>query len=290
MARIRTIKPEFFTSEDIVSLSPFARLLYIALWCEADREGRLVWKPKTFKLRYFPGDDCTIDSACDEIVDRGLVKLYGDGLAFIPSFGDHQHINPRETASTLAPPDASSTRRSRVRHASARDEDAQGGREGKGREGNKDQQLLSTTPSNDPNPASEPKPSVTPPADIALRRAERLAAITDNAIEVYNRTLAKPHGKLAAVNLKVGRKKRQEQVRRSLETASEICADQYGDKRITPEFWENYFGACADDPFTSGDGPYAGQHANWRPDFEYLTRPATVLRVFERATNQAETG
>ena len=45
MARIRTIKPEFFTSEDIVALSPLARLLFIALWCEADREGRLVWKP-----------------------------------------------------------------------------------------------------------------------------------------------------------------------------------------------------------------------------------------------------
>ena len=60
MARIRTIKPEFFTSEDIVSLSPLARLLYVALWCEADKEGRLVWKPLTFKLRYLPADDCDI--------------------------------------------------------------------------------------------------------------------------------------------------------------------------------------------------------------------------------------
>lgn len=44
MARIRTIKPEFFTSEDIVSLSPLARLFYVSLWCEADREGRLDWR------------------------------------------------------------------------------------------------------------------------------------------------------------------------------------------------------------------------------------------------------
>ena len=42
MARIRTIKPEFFTSDDICALSPRARLLYVGLWCEADREGRLV--------------------------------------------------------------------------------------------------------------------------------------------------------------------------------------------------------------------------------------------------------
>ena len=98
MARIRTIKPEFFTSEDIVSLSPMARLLYVALWCEADREGRLVWKPKTFKLRYLPADDCDVTALCDEIVARGLVKLYGDGLAYVPAFADHQHINPRESA------------------------------------------------------------------------------------------------------------------------------------------------------------------------------------------------
>lgn len=138
MARIRTIKPEFFTSEDIVSLSPLARLLYIAVWCEADREGRLSWKPRTMKLRYFPADDCDIEGLCAELVGRGLVKPYGDGLAFVPAFHDHQHINPREAASSLPDPDASArvgTRGARVRHASARDSDAQVGREGKGKEG-----------------------------------------------------------------------------------------------------------------------------------------------------------
>lgn len=143
MARIRTIKPEFFTSEDIVSLSPLARILYVALWCEADKEGRLVWKPITFKLRYLPADSCDIQALCQEIVDRGLVRLYGDGYAFIPSFSAHQHINPRESASQLPEPDASTTRKARVGTRKARvgtganlDYDAQGGREGKGKEGN----------------------------------------------------------------------------------------------------------------------------------------------------------
>lgn len=105
MARIRTIKPEFFTSESIVSLSPFARLLYIALWCEADKEGRLAWKPKTFKMRYLPGDSCDIYALCNEIVGANMVKLYGDGLAWIPGFAKHQHVNPRESSSTFpAPP------------------------------------------------------------------------------------------------------------------------------------------------------------------------------------------
>lgn len=138
MARIRTIKPEFFTSEDIVSLTPLARLLYIALWCEADKEGRLVWKPLTFKLRYMPGDSCDIQALCKEILDRGLVKLYGEGLAYIPSFSAHQHINPRESASQL--PDHKEqprvgTRQPRVGTGANLDVHPQVGREGKGKEG-----------------------------------------------------------------------------------------------------------------------------------------------------------
>jgi hypothetical protein len=133
MARIRTIKPEFFTSEDIVELSPHARLLYIALWCEADREGRLSWKPRTFKMRYFPADDVVIDELCGEILARDLVVLYGDGLAYIPTFLEHQHVNPRETQSTFPDPKshASSTRRARVSDAHPPVSDAQVGREGK---------------------------------------------------------------------------------------------------------------------------------------------------------------
>jgi hypothetical protein len=132
MARIRTIKPEFFTSEDIVSLTPFARLLYIALWCEADRDGRLVWRPRTFKMRYLPADQIDIEALCKELIKIGMIQLYGDGLAFIPSFLDHQHINPRESQSKLPKPDASSTREQRKFTSENQDEHAQVGRkEGK---------------------------------------------------------------------------------------------------------------------------------------------------------------
>jgi hypothetical protein len=138
MARIRTIKPEFFTSEDIVALSPLARLLFVGLWCEADKEGRLTWKPKTFKMRYLPADECDVDALCAELVARGVVKLYGDGLAYVPSFTSHQHINPRESASNLPDPDACTTRAPRVSTRASTVSDAQGGRkEGKeGKEGN----------------------------------------------------------------------------------------------------------------------------------------------------------
>jgi hypothetical protein len=141
VARIRTVKPDFFTSDDICALSPLARLLYIGLWCEADREGRLVWQPRTFKRRYLPDDQCDIEAVCKELLARELVRLYGDDYAFIPTFLAHQHVNPREAKSEIPPPDD---------HASSRVTDASGtranldvhaqvgreGKEGKGKEGN----------------------------------------------------------------------------------------------------------------------------------------------------------
>lgn len=143
MSRIRTIKPEFFTSEDIVGLSPLARVLYIALWCEADREGRLAWKPGTLKLRYLPGEQASFNDAAGELIDRGLLTLYGNGAyAHIPTFLIHQRPNPREAKSVLPPPPVDSVDKScrdnPQLHAANLDLHAQGGREGKegkGKEG-----------------------------------------------------------------------------------------------------------------------------------------------------------
>ena len=49
MARIRSLKPEFFKDEDLALLPFEARILYSGLWCYADREGRLEDRPKYLK-------------------------------------------------------------------------------------------------------------------------------------------------------------------------------------------------------------------------------------------------
>lgn len=128
MARIRTIKPEFFSSHDIVSLSPLARLFYVSMWCEADREGRLSWNTKTFKIRYFAADDCNIEEISAEVIKAGLIELYeveGKQYAEIPCFKNHQVINNRESESIIP---------ARVKDASKRvlGEGRKEGKEGKG--------------------------------------------------------------------------------------------------------------------------------------------------------------
>ncbi|MGY5333041.1 DnaT-like ssDNA-binding domain-containing protein [Pseudomonas protegens] len=79
MARIRTIKPEFWTSEQVMECSAMARLLFIGLWNFCDDAGNHPMSPKTVKALVFPGDDITalaVEALIDELVSNQLVTLY----------------------------------------------------------------------------------------------------------------------------------------------------------------------------------------------------------------------
>ena len=98
MARIRTIKPEFWSDEKVVECSVNARLLFIGLWNFADDAGRQEDAPKQIKMKIFPGDDITaaeIEGMLRELSGNGLVIRYVvDGKRFIQIKGwRHQVIN-----------------------------------------------------------------------------------------------------------------------------------------------------------------------------------------------------
>ena len=76
MARIRTIKPDFFTNEQVAALPYEWRLLFVGVWTQADREGRLEDRPMRLKAALFPYD--SID------VDAGLTQLAGSDRAQRP--------------------------------------------------------------------------------------------------------------------------------------------------------------------------------------------------------------
>lgn len=144
MARIRSIKPEFFTSENIVSMTPLSRLFYVSLWIESDREGRLHWNPRTLRNRYFPDpedesiDRANMDAMTEELLDRGHLKLYsvdGKTYGYLPTFLTHQVINNREAQSAIPAfePRFELTRESGVKDAAC-GKGRKEGKEGKGRE------------------------------------------------------------------------------------------------------------------------------------------------------------
>jgi hypothetical protein len=70
MPKIRGIKPDYWTDEDIVDLSIPARLLFIGLWSYACDNGHLQDKPKQIKMRVLPGDDVNAAELLRELEER----------------------------------------------------------------------------------------------------------------------------------------------------------------------------------------------------------------------------
>jgi hypothetical protein len=147
MARIRTIKPEFFRHEELFEAERATkmplRVAYAGLWTAADREGRFRWKPRQLKLDCLPFDEIDFSRVLDALETRGFIVKYecdGEVYGFIPSWASHQIINNRESSSILPAPEESaiksntSTRDQRVDDASVTPLKHASG-EGKGKEG-----------------------------------------------------------------------------------------------------------------------------------------------------------
>ena len=100
--RIRTIKPDFFKHDKVSELKPLTRLLFISLWCMADRRGRLEDRPKRIKAECLPYDDCDLDAMLWELHSAGFIDRYEiEGLQVIEisAFEKHQRISGKEAES-----------------------------------------------------------------------------------------------------------------------------------------------------------------------------------------------
>ncbi len=99
MARIRSIKPEFWSSEQIMECSPTARLLFIGLWNFCDDAGNHVASAKTIKAEIFPGDDISstdVQRMLDELSSNSLVAFYANGdkqYLHVTGWKKHQKID-----------------------------------------------------------------------------------------------------------------------------------------------------------------------------------------------------
>ena len=108
VARIRTIKPEFWTSEQVMECSTNARLLFIGLWNFCDDAGRHPLTPKQIKALIFPGDDFsaeTIRNLIDELSSNGLLFIYAvEGKEYFQITGwQHQKIDRPQSPKYPAP-------------------------------------------------------------------------------------------------------------------------------------------------------------------------------------------
>lgn len=134
MARIRTIKPDFWTDDKLTECSLSARLLFIGTWNFADDAGNLDRSPKQIKARVFPVDNIDCEPLLRELITQGLLTEYSvDGKKYlhVQGFAKHQVIN-RPSAPTCPEYDESLKDQATIIEGSL---SPHAGREGKGREG-----------------------------------------------------------------------------------------------------------------------------------------------------------
>lgn len=111
MARIRSIKPGFFTSDDVARLPFRARLTWIGLWTHCDDAGRCKDHVTLIKSAIWPLDngvslgDIEEDLAC--LASEGRIVRYeagGQRYLAIVNWGAHQSINRPTQSRIPAPP------------------------------------------------------------------------------------------------------------------------------------------------------------------------------------------
>ena len=96
MARIRTIKPEFWSDEDIAKLAFEHRLLFIGLWNHADDQGLIENRPTQLRIRIFPLDDVDVEAGINHLIKLGMLDVYecdGKEILHIRHWERHQTIN-----------------------------------------------------------------------------------------------------------------------------------------------------------------------------------------------------
>jgi hypothetical protein len=112
MARYRTIKPEFWQSEQVVSCSFGARLLFIGIWNFADDWGRHYASVGGIRMKVFPGDQCKLDDVrgwISELLEQKLLAEYEtrDGVRVwqVTGWERHQRISRRYPSKIPPPPE-----------------------------------------------------------------------------------------------------------------------------------------------------------------------------------------
>ncbi len=110
MSRIRTIRPEFWTSEQVMCCSPIARLLFIGLWNFSDDHGVHPASVKRIKAEVFPSDSFTFEQVKEwigELIDNQLVSEYsieGKSYWMVTGWTKHQRIDKPTYRHPFPPP------------------------------------------------------------------------------------------------------------------------------------------------------------------------------------------
>lgn len=166
MARIRTIKPEFFRHEGLQDLAAVhgahVMLVFAGLWGHCDRAGRFECRPRHLKLDILPFLDFDMADTLALLEGAGFLQTYevgGKRYGVIDSFGDHQRFGGKEASEPAKYPAPPENREGSNGEATGKQSVPLEGERNKGREGKgveAREQVRASPP--EPPPADKPKP------------------------------------------------------------------------------------------------------------------------------------
>ena len=99
MPRSRNVKPSLFKNELLGDSDPLLTIVFIGLWCLADRDGRLEDRPKRIKAEILPYRDCPDFNGYLTVLERmDFIQRYEvGGAAYIQVVNFKKHQAPHKT-------------------------------------------------------------------------------------------------------------------------------------------------------------------------------------------------
>ena len=181
MARIRTIKPEFFQDEDLAKLEPLDRIAFEGLWCYADKAGRLEDRPHRLKVQILPYDTVDFDVILDRLSKAKFIIRYKiDSQKYIQIRTFLRHQRPHHTEPESIIPEHNGCETVTQRLSSRRK-----GKEGKGKEGKGKEEYVGGV-LNSVQPAPIP---LDPAIEVALTESPHFLTLKEEKFRPYWRSM-----------------------------------------------------------------------------------------------------
>lgn len=267
MARIRTIKPEFWTHEDLSNLPEATHMLAAALLNHADDEGYFNANPGLIRAACCPlrEPSVSIPDSLTYLSKIGFIRLGrgsdGKRYGLIVTFEYHQRVN-RPTPSKIKGLGIAWDDTVRTHGVVSEDSPPERNREqgtGKGKE-------VSESPDGDSSEAPSSQRTV------VVHPQDRICQIVLDAYHV-----ALPN----CARIQVLAPKRRKRILAANKLASQVCK-QEGWTLTAREFWESYFEECAADAWMRGDVPNP-KNPRWKQNLFTLIDEDRFAGIMDQA-------
>lgn len=279
--RARNIKPGFFSNELLGTYDPIISLMFAGLWCLADKDGRMEDRPLRIKAELFPYREGLDVNGYLTVLERdGFISRYEvGGIRYIQVENFAKHQTPHHTERPKGCPE------------NPKKIQGQQGKQvltplsnGECKVSTRSDSLIpdslipdSKSSPSDLSPANTEDALDDDPQDAGTGTVTKINQIPYQAIaNSYNETCGDVFPQVSKLT-----DKRRRAIRSRWMADTSNPAEHRRTNSI--DYWKRYFAACAGMDFfrKAAGGEHRGDHAGWRPDFDFLMSERAWLGVRE---------